>query len=86
MPACAASMRVAAFEGWIALAFTLSACSAVVDADPRKLGPKPVPCDPGSSVTCICANGASSLQNCNALRRYDPCSCMQPVAGSGSES
>jgi hypothetical protein len=64
-------------------ALAISACSAVVDTDKAKLGPVPVPCEPGQSVTCPCRDGSTSMQRCNAMARFDRCACGG-VAGQGS--
>ncbi|HKP56452.1 MAG TPA: hypothetical protein VJV78_07025 [Polyangiales bacterium] len=69
----------------------LAGCTAIVDADQRKLGPSPVPCDRREPpLTCVCIDGTPSVQTCNALGRYDPCRCpgaagsgAKPTAGSG---
>jgi hypothetical protein len=75
------SMRLAL--GWVVF---LSGCTAVVDADQRKLGPSPVPCDrTDPPLMCVCINGTPSVQTCNSLGRYDPCRCPTPAAGSGAK-
>ncbi|HKU44309.1 MAG TPA: hypothetical protein VJR89_39390 [Polyangiales bacterium] len=71
----------------------LAGCTAIVDADQRKLGPSPVPCDRREPpLTCVCIDGTPSVQTCNALGRYDPCRCpgaagsgAKPTAGSGAK-
>lgn len=66
-------------------AIGLSACSAIVDADPRKLGPAPVPCDPSVPAPCVCSDGSMRTQQCNALGRYDACPCTGgPAAGAAA--
>jgi hypothetical protein len=63
----------------------LVGCTAIVDADQRKLGPSPVPCDPREPpLKCICINGTQSVQTCSALGRYDPCRCPMTTAGSAA--
>lgn len=57
------------------LVLSLASCSAVVDADKAKLGPLPVPCEPGQMATCPCKDGSTSTQKCNAMARFDPCAC-----------
>jgi hypothetical protein len=61
----------------------LAGCTAIVDADERKLGPSPAPCNPTDAPTkCVCLDGTMSIQTCNTLGRFDPCRCPMGVAGS----
>lgn len=59
-------------------------CSAIVDADHRKLGPSPVPCDAKAKpAECLCRDGSTGTQSCNSLGRYDPCKCAGAAGRSG---
>jgi hypothetical protein len=61
----------------------LTGCTAIVDADERKLGPSPQPCNPKDAPSmCVCLDGTKSVQTCNPLGRFDPCRC--PTGGAGS--
>jgi hypothetical protein len=69
--------------GWLLTLVGAVGCSAIVDANPRKLGPSPVPCDAKAKpAECLCPDGSTSTQSCNALGRYDPCKCAG-AAGRG---
>lgn len=57
------------------LGLILAACSAIVDTDKAKLGPVPVPCEPGQIAPCPCRDGSMSTQKCNAMARFDSCVC-----------
>lgn len=51
---------------------------SVVETD---RGPAPV-CEPGRSVGCVCSNGVSGSQTCEASgQRYGACVCAEPDAG-----
>lgn len=59
-------------------------CSAVVDTDKAKLGPVPVPCEPGQTAPCPCRDGSTSVQKCNELARFDACACGGVAGRAGS--
>jgi hypothetical protein len=68
-----------------AAALSTSDCSAIVDANKSDLGPLPVPCMVGKTVSCRCPDGTQSTQVCNQLARFDPCMC-QGHGGAGQAS
>jgi hypothetical protein len=63
----------------------LASCSAVVDTDKAKLGPVPVPCEPGQVAPCPCRDGSMSMQKCTSMARYDRCACSG-IAGRGGST
>jgi hypothetical protein len=66
----------------LGLVLFLAGCTAIVDADQRKLGASPSPCNPKDAPkSCVCLGGMMSVQTCNALGRFDPCRCPTNVAG-----
>ena len=66
----------------LVFALFLAGCTAIVDADERKLGPSPAPCNPKDAPSmCVCLDGTQSVQTCNPAGRYDPCRCPMNVAG-----
>ncbi len=68
----------------LSLFLFLSGCTAIVDADQRKLGPSP--CNPQDPpAMCVCLDGTPSLQTCNATGRYEPCRCPMNAAGSSAQ-
>ena len=68
---------------WV-LTMLATACSAVVDTDKAKLGPSPVPCEPGQTAACPCRDGSTSTQKCNAMARFDTCVCGATAGRSGN--
>ena len=70
---------------WTAGLALLAGCSAIVDTDKEKLGPVPVPCEPGQVAPCPCRDGSMSMQKCTAMARYDRCACAAS-AGRGGNS
>lgn len=54
---------------------SVSGCSAVVHPDVGSLGPAPMACSPGTTMTCACLGKPNGLQSCNANGAYDPCRC-----------
>ncbi|HTU58220.1 MAG TPA: hypothetical protein VMF89_07295, partial [Polyangiales bacterium] len=69
---------------WSAGLALLTSCSAIVDTDKEKLGPVPVPCEPGQVAPCPCRDGSTSMQTCNAMARFDRCACAGSAGRAGS--
>ncbi len=66
------------------IALSLFGCTATVDVDKNKLGPKPVSCVKGTRINCPCPDGTISTQTCNAYLRYDQCGCRSQFGASGT--
>lgn len=60
---------------WLLLGVTTTGCTATIDADKSKLGPRPVGCTVGTEIACTCPDQSASRQKCNGYGRYDPCAC-----------
>lgn len=85
-PAACASMRrymSRSTRAALGVFLLLGGCTAIVDADQRKLGPSP--CNPSAEpLRCVCLDGTQSIQTCNASGRYEACRCPTLTAGSGA--
>ena len=67
----------------VVLAGVLAGCTATVDVNKNKLGPRPVSCTQGSTIPCPCPDGSTATQTCNAFLRYDQCACPNPFGAAG---
>jgi hypothetical protein len=63
------------FSLGLLVAGTTTGCTATIDADKSKLGPRPTSCVVGSQNACACPGGVVRTQVCNAYGRYDLCMC-----------
>jgi hypothetical protein len=78
------SARALSVLCWSAGLALFASCSAIVDTDKEKLGPVPVPCEPGQVAPCPCRDGSTSMQKCNAMARFDRCMCASSADRDGS--